>query len=216
MYCKGEDESVLIDFTPVAEGSVRFDEFANRFTVSELAAATNASIDLLLDIIHDLDDAEIVFIPDDPLANDPYAAEDEQHIGWSLAHVIVHVTASSEEDAAYSSILARGIPYPREPRLRFETPWRTVTTKAQAVQRLEESRRIRLSYLQSWPDTPHLDVYREVSERFQERFGVQNAKAAFLMGLRHESNHYDQCREAARQAREASLNASRPPAAAAD
>jgi hypothetical protein len=205
-----ESETVLIDFTPVRNGNLKLDAFAQQFSLEDLRAATNASIDLILDIIKDADDAQIVYIPDDPLADDPHAIPEERHLGWSLAHLIVHVTASAEENAAVSSILARGIPYPRDPRLRYETHWRTVTTKAQALQRLEETRRIRLAYLDTWPDVPHLDVLREVSDAYRERSGEQNAKAAFLGGLRHESNHYDQFREVARQARDAA----RPPAVA--
>lgn len=201
---------MLIDFTAIRNGDVKLDVFAQQFTIEDLRAATHASIDLLLDIIKDSDDAQIAYIPDDPLADDPHAVPEERHLGWSLAHLIVHVTASSEENAAVSSILARGIPYPRDPRLRYETHWREITTKAQAVQRLEESRRIRLTYLDAWPDVPNLETLREVSEGYRERMGDQNAKAAFLGGLRHESNHYDQFRDVAQQAHEAA----RPPAVA--
>ena len=201
---------MLIDFTPVRNGDVKFDAFAQQFTKEDLRAATNASIDLLLDIIRDAGDAQIAYIPHDPLADDPHAAPEERHLGWSLAHLIVHVTATAEEGAAVSSILSRGIPYSRDPRLRYETHWRVTTTKAQAVQRLEESRRIRLGYLDAWPDVPHLDILREVSDGYRERMGEQNAKAAFLGGLRHESNHYDQFRDVAQQAHDAA----RPPAVA--
>jgi hypothetical protein len=195
--------TVLIDFTPVRNGEIRFDAFAQQFTREDLRAATNASIDLILDIIKDTDDAQIAYVPHDPLADDPNAPPEERHIGWSLAHLVAHVTATCEENAAYSSILARGIPYPRDTRLRFETHWRAITTKAQAVQRLEESRRIRLAYLDTWPDQPHLETLREVSDAYRERNGQQNAKAAFLAALRHESNHYDQFRDVAQQARDA-------------
>ncbi|NWF70141.1 MAG: DinB family protein [Chloroflexi bacterium] len=182
---------------------MKLDEFAQRFTIADLRAAANTSIDTILEIIRDADDAQVVFLPHDPQANDPYAVAGEEHIGWSLAHLVVHVTASAEEWATYSAILARGLAYPAEPRLRYETNWHTVTTKAQCVQRLEESRRMRLAYLDAWPDTPHLDVYREMSERFTERFGQFNAISAFVFGLRHEIGHYAQMREAARLAREA-------------
>ncbi len=191
---------MLIDFSPVDEGRISLYDFSQQFSVSDLKAATNASIGLLLDIIKDADDAHIVFEPHDPDAHDPYAPPEEQHIGWTLGHLIAHVTASSEEYAAYSSILARGIPYVREPRLRYETPWREINSKARAVQRLEESRRMRLAYLDTWPDVPHLDVLREISDRYREKFGEQNAKSAFILGLRHEADHYDQFREVARQA----------------
>jgi hypothetical protein len=194
---------VLIDFSPVDRHEVQMLEFSKAYSVADLKAATHASIDFMLDIIKDMSDAQMTFLPYDPAADDPHAVEGEEKIGWSLAHLVVHVTASAEEGAAFSSILARGIPYPKEPRLRYETNWHTVTTKAQAVQRLEESRRMRLAYLDTWPDAPHLDVYRESSERSIEKFGYINGTASFLSSLKHEWGHYDQFREVARQAREA-------------
>ncbi|RMG77433.1 MAG: DinB family protein [Chloroflexi bacterium] len=175
--------------------------FAAQYTIDDLRRATNESIDYLLKLIEDLTDEDVVFEPIDPDANDPYAAEGEQHIGWNIAHLIAHVTASSEEGAAFSSLLARGIAAQERPR--YETPWRDITTKAQCVQRLEESRRIRLAYLDTWPDAPFLDVYRQVSERFIEKFGQMNAPAAFLFGLWHEVGHYDQIKEVIRQAKQA-------------
>jgi hypothetical protein len=193
---------VLIDFSPVNSGEIKMSEFSQRFSAADLRAATHASIDFILNIIQDMSDAQVIFVPNDPNANDPHAVPGEEHIGWSLAHLIVHVTATSEEGAAYSSILARGIPYPREPRLRYETNWHTVATKAECIQRLEESRRIRLAFLDTWPDQPHLDVFRELSERALEILGPLNAPAAFLNSLKHEVGHHEQFVEVARQARE--------------
>lgn len=194
---------MVIDFTPVNSGEMKLSEYARQFSAADLRAATNASIDTLLEIVKGLNDAQVTFEPLDPEADDPEAVPGEEKIGWSVAHLVVHVTASSEEWATYSSILARGLPYPAEPRLRYETLWHTVTSKAECIQRLEESRRMRLSYLSTWPDNPHLDSLRDVSPRFIEKFGVVNAPTAFLMGLKHEVGHYDQFREAARQASEA-------------
>jgi hypothetical protein len=192
-----------IDFTPIKNGSVKMLEFSQQFTTQQLRDATNESIDVLLKIIHDAQEADIAFLPHDPNAHDPYAkSEAEQHIGWSLGHLVAHVTASSEEGAAFYSLLARGVELPEGIRLRYETAWETVTTKAQCIQRLEESRRIRLSYLDAAPDQPQLEVYRPMSERFLERFGKLNAPASFLFGLMHEHDHYEQFGEVARQARE--------------
>lgn len=191
---------MLIDFSPLETQQTTLYEFAQRFSVDDLRSATNASLDAILAFIGDADDQQVTFLPDDPNADDPFAPPEERYLGWSLAHLVMHVTASSEEGAAYSSILARGIVYPRAPRLRYETDWHTVTTRAQVLQRIEESRRIRLACLDMWPDTPHLDVFREVSERYLERNGKSNAKAAFLYGLKHEQSHHAQMRETARQA----------------
>ncbi len=206
---------MAIDFKPVSEGKMQLLEYSGRFSVNDLRKATNDSIDFFLDLIKDMDDADMVFAPYDPDANDPHAAPGEEHIGWGMGHLIAHVTASAEEWASYSSILARGVAYPAEPRLRYETPWRAVDTKSKAVQRLEESRRIRLAYLAAWPDYPNLELKRELSPRFVERHGEMNAPACFLFGLKHEVGHYDQFREVARQIHEVKQTAPAQTAAAA-
>ncbi|MCS6836619.1 MAG: DinB family protein [Anaerolineae bacterium] len=187
-----------IDFGPVERGEMTMLEFSVRFSKDDLAAASDASIDFMLHLLDDLDDADVTFDPIDEHAHDPFAKPGEENIGWSLAHLIAHVTASTEEGAAFSSILARG--YPLEERPRYETPWRDIRTKAQCVQRLEESRRMRRGYLMTWPDVPFLDVYRKASERFEARFGKLNATASFLFGLWHETQHYEQMQEVKRQA----------------
>ena len=189
---------MLIDFSPVEQNNMTLFEFASQLTIDELRAATNSSIDAMLEIIRDLDDTDVVFDPVDPDAHDPFAVEGEENIGWSIAHIIAHVTASSEENAAISSNLARGFPTSERPR--YETPWRNITTKAQCVQRLEESRRMRLAYLDAWPDQPFLDIMRNVSEGFTAKFGPMNAPTAFLFGLKHEIGHLDQLRNVAQQA----------------
>lgn len=194
---------MLLDLSPVEVGEVTLYQFAQRFSLDDLRHLTNASLNEILAILGDADDAQVTHIPDDPLADDPYAPPEERYQGWNLAHLVTHITATSEEWAAYSAILARGIAYGREPRLRVETDWHTVTTRAAVIQRLEESRRLRLAALDTWPDAPRLDVLREVSERFVERNGPVNAKSALLFGLRHEQSHMEQIREAARQARAA-------------
>jgi hypothetical protein len=117
-----------------------------------------------------------------------------------VAHLIAHVTASSEEGAAVSSILARGIDYPFEPRLRAEADWTTLTTTAACVQRLEESRRIRQGYLSAWPDQPRLDTQRALPAGFAERVGPMNAIGSCLLGLVHEAGQFAQLREIIAQA----------------
>lgn len=194
---------MIPDFSSIHSGEQKLLQFAQNYDVAALKAATNASIDVWVDVVNDLSDDQVAFVPQDPNAHDTAAVAGEESIGWSVAHLVLHVTASCEEWATYSSILARGIPYPAEPRVRYEPDWKTVTTMAQCLQRLEESRRMRLAYLDAWPDEPNLEVKRALSERFVERFGEFNAPAAFLFGLMHEVGHIDQLREAARQAREA-------------
>ncbi|MCY4147507.1 MAG: DinB family protein [Chloroflexi bacterium] len=190
----------MIDFSPMREGALSYMDYAAREGIgtADLRAYSDESIDFLLSQLDGLTDADIVFEPEDPQAHDPFAVEGEEAIGWTFGHLIAHVTASSEEGAALSSLLARGVPASERPR--YETPWRDMQTVAQVRQRLEESRRMRNAYLETWPDAPLLDTVRVVSERFTARFGQMNAPAAFLFGLAHEVGHYAQIEEVRRQA----------------
>ncbi|MCB9459025.1 MAG: DinB family protein [Anaerolineaceae bacterium] len=188
-----------IDFTPWFSNEKKLDEIGIGLTSEDLRNATNESIDYLLSLLDNLTDADIAFEPHDPNANDEHAVEGEEHIGWNMGHLIAHTTASSDEGAAISSLLARGVEEIKRPR--YETPWRDMNTVESCVQRLEESRRMRLAYLETWPDSPHFENYRSgVSERFVEYFGNLNCIGAFLMGLSHEVGHYDQIIDARKQA----------------
>lgn len=189
---------MIVDFEKLAADHGKIGSIAGNYSQDDMRAATNESIDRLLGYVQDLTDADIIFDPVDEEANDPDAKEGEAHIGWNLAHLVVHVTASAEETAFISSSLARGIPF--EGRSRYETPWETVTTVAQVVQRLEESRRLRLAALDLWPDAPFLDVNRVLSPRFEEAVGSMNAPASFLFGLQHEVGHYGQFEDVRQQA----------------
>lgn len=190
----------MIDFSPMRDGKTSYLEYAEQenITAADLKQYSDESIDFLLSLTDGLNDADIVFNPEDPEAHDPFAVEGEESIGWTFGHLIAHVTASSEEGAALSSLLARGIAASERPR--YETPWREIATVAQARQRLEESRRMRNAYLETWPDVPFLDIYRAISERFVAKFGNMNAPAAFLFGLSHEVGHYDQIEDVRQQA----------------
>lgn len=190
----------MIDFSPMRDKEITYIDYATNenITVEDLKQYSNESIDYLLSLVEGLTDADVVFDPVDTEADDPYAVEGEENIGWTFGHLIAHVTASSEEGAAFSSLLARGIP--AEERPRYETPWREVTTVEQIKQRLEESRRMRSAYLETWPDAPLLDTYRVISERFTAKMGHMNAPAAFLFGLSHEVGHYDQIKAVREQA----------------
>lgn len=182
----------MLDFTPIRERTQTVAEFAAGLTKSDLQKYTNEMIDTELAIIASATDADVVFVPVDPQANDTYGKSEDKDLAWTLGHVIVHTTASSEESAALSSVLARGLNV--DGRSRYETPWETVTTVAQLHQRLEESRRMRLAFLETWPDEPHLDIIQDLP------FGKFNAVARFLLGLLHEDSHLEQLREILRQA----------------
>jgi hypothetical protein len=143
-------------------------------------------------------DADVTFEPVDPEADDPFAATPEEiRMPWTLGHVIVHTTASAEESAAIAAELARGVaPHGRS---RYEVPWGQMRTVADCRQRLEESRRMRLASLDTWPDAAHLD------NRYQAwADGPEvNATGRFVLGLLHEESHLGQIEEIVRQARAA-------------
>jgi len=185
----------MIDFTPHRKREKTLGELVADFTVDDLRDLTNAMIDRQLALIADCTDEDVVFVPEDPAAEDKYAAsEADANIAWTLGHVIVHVTASSEEKAFLAAEQARGVD--RDGRSRYETPWETVTTIAQVRARLEESRRMRLASLDMWPDDPNLDL--TITYRYLR--GSMNAIARYCMGLLHDDDHLEQIAEIVRQA----------------
>jgi hypothetical protein len=168
-------------------------------TISDLRHRTNQMIDHMVALIADCVDQDVTFVPSDPEANDKFAANsNEVGLSWTLGHVIVHTTASSEEAAFLAAELARGVPY-RAARSRYEVPWQSITTISQCRARLEESRQIRLASLDLWPDPPHLDNTYS-NERFPEPI---NAAVRFTFGLRHDDSHLEQIKKIVQQAKEA-------------
>ncbi|MEO8285448.1 MAG: DinB family protein [Chloroflexota bacterium] len=165
-------------------------------TVDDLRGLTNEMIDTMLDIIKDCTDKDVTFEPSDPDAYDEAASsDDELKISWTLGHVIVHATASSEEAASIAAELARGVEW--HGRSRSEVPWRTVTTIEQCRHRLEESRHMRLASLEMWPDEPHFH------NTYTAREGAPptNCVRRFLNGLRHDESHLEQLERIVRECR---------------
>lgn len=185
----------MLDFAPIKLGERTMNEFAAGLTTDDLRRATEESVAALEALLGGLDDADVVFVPDDPDANDEAAADPaDRALAWTLGHVIVHATASGEEYAAVATELARGVPFHGRPR--YETPWQAVATLARCRQRLAESRRIRLASLGMWPDQPHLDngyVAWDTS-------GWVNAKGIFTWGLAHDDDHRRQLEKIIAQA----------------
>ena len=185
----------MLDFGPVKRREIRLAEYARQQNIgrTDLQDYSNEMIDALLDLLDGVEDADIVFEPTDPDAEDPYAeTEEEMHIGWTLGHIIAHTTASSEECCAHSAELARGVEVCG--RSRYEMRWEQIRTVGDARKRLEESRRIRLAYLDAWPDDPNLDL------TYTPYKSPQNCVVRVLAGLFHEEGHFDQIKEVKRQA----------------
>lgn len=186
-----------IDFPRARRREVTLAQLVADLSPADLARESEESIAAMEALLADATDADVVFEPEDPEANDPAAADPgEIAISWTLGHLIVHVTASAEENAALAAENARGVAM--HGRSRWEVPWRGVTTVAQCRQRLAESRRIRLASLQMWPDTPPTELD---SEPTVPSWLV--AKERFARGLSHEVGHLEQIRDVVAQAKAA-------------
>jgi hypothetical protein len=189
----------MLDFSSVRQKTIRLAELATDLTKEDLRGLTNEMVDAMSELIEDSVDADVILVLKDPEAYDPAAAtEEEEDLSWTLGHVIVHTTASSEESAFLAAELARGVPR-REGRSRSEIPWTTITTIGQCRQRLEESRRMRLATLDVWPDEPYLDnIYRRLPTS-----SAINAMSQFIFGLMHDDSHLEQIANIVDQAKEA-------------
>jgi len=186
----------MLDFEPVRKKHLTLNQLAASLSVDDLRFLTNEMIDRMLALIVDCTDDDVTFQPVDPEAEDHYAANPEEaNQAWTLGHVIVHATASSEESAFLAAEMARGVEH--HGRSRAEVSWHNVKTIAQCRQRLEESRRMRLASLDIWPDEPNLDI----AYATWEKAAPVNAKGRFVLGLRHDDAHLGQIAEIVRQSR---------------
>jgi len=187
----------MLNFAPVRAKEITLQELSADLTVTDLRVLTDEMVNAMLSLIAGCTDADVVFVPEDPEAYDKYAAPAEElYMPWTLGHVVVHATASSEECAFLAAEVARGVP-DRGGRSRYEAPWPAVTTAAQCRQRLAESRRMRLACLDTWPDAPHV----EAAYRFRPDGPVFGAAALFAYGLFHDDSHLDQIAEIVCQAK---------------
>ena len=186
----------MLDFGPVHRKEKTSQELAAGLSRADLANLTDEMCDLQLEAIRDAVDEDVDFLPDDPDANDTFAAKPEDvGISWTLGHVVVHATASSEESAALALTLARGLPV--EGRSRFEVAWEGVHTADYIRERIEESRRMRLAMLAAWPEEAHLENFYSSSEGRPP----MNALGRFVSGLSHDASHLEQIRKIMAQAR---------------
>jgi DinB superfamily len=197
----------VIDFSPVRRKERTLQDLAEGMSRGDLVHLTNEMCDHFQELIAGAEDPDTTFVPSDPEAKDTFAANPEDvDLAWTLGHVIVHWTASSEEAAAHALTLARGLPVPG--RSRYEGPWQEANTADFLHRRIEESRRMQLAMLDAWPDPPHLDV------TYQQREGSapMNAVGRFLGGLMHADSHREQVSRIMDQARAARGAAPQPAA----
>ena len=188
----------MLDFTAVRNKEMTMSELVAGLTRDDLRDLTNEMIDTVLVLIADCVDEDVTFEPLDPDAHDPYAEkEGDVKLAWNLGHVIVHITASSEESAFLAAEFARGVEF--HGRSRYEVPWQDTRTIECCRNRLEESRRMRLASLEVWPDKAHLDYEYEAWPGGP----IVNAVGRFVQGLSHADSHLGQIEEGVRQAKAA-------------
>lgn len=192
----------MLDFSRVRAREITIVDLATPLTRDDLYRLTNEMIDDYLGAIAGIEDADVTLVPDDPDARDRAAGTaEEEGLAWTLGHVIVHATASSEEAAFLAAELARGVEL--HGRSRSEVHWTSIQTVAQLRARLEESRRMRLASLEIWPDRPYLEVTYVAAPPSPNAGLKVNAITRFVQGLSHEDSHRAQVREIIRQAKAA-------------
>ena len=177
----------MIDFSPVRNKEKTLQELAEGLTRDDLVRLANEMCDIFHELIAPATDQDVTMVPDDPDAKDTFAAKEEDvDLSWTLGHVIVHWTASSEEAASHALTLARGVEITG--RSRAEVDWPLATTVAFCRDRIEESRRMQLAMLDAWPGQPNLDL------TYVAREGVKpvNPIGRFLGGLAHADSHREQ------------------------
>jgi hypothetical protein len=189
----------MIDFGPLRRKEASLQDLAAGLTHDDLGELTREMCAAQLDAIDGATDEDVVMVPADPDAKDTFASRPEDvGLSWTLGHVVVHTTASSEESAALALTLARGLPV--DGRSRHEVPWQQAQTVEFIRHRIEESLRMRLAMLAAWPDAPDLENFYAPYEGRPP----MNAMGRFIGGLAHDDSHLEQMRKIMSEARQVS------------
>lgn len=176
-----------INLEAVRTGQVSYADLMRTIGHTDLYEMSNELFDAIEAVLTQATDAAILFVPRDAEASE----QNEQ--GWTLSHVIAHLTATAEGTAATAAMLARGVEV--KERLRYETPWEQLSTLQMVQARLRESRRICRAFLDAWPDEPHLDLTLTMIPLL----GPMDAVGFHALGIAHGQAHLDQMRETIRQ-----------------
>ncbi len=172
-----------IDIGAVFAGKLSFADAVRDVRHADLYTMLDELFADIAQILAGATDAAVVFVPRDPVASD----QSEQ--GWTIGHVVAHVTAAAEEATAVGAMLARGVPV--EGRLRYEVPWEELSTSQKVQARLQESQRMCHAFLDAWPDEPHLDL----TVTRVPVFGPMNAIGLGALSIGHGLSHLAQLRD---------------------
>lgn len=176
-----------IDMEALRSGRVSIADLTRDIKQTDLRRMTDELFDALEAILTDVKDAAVLFVPRDP------AASDQNEEGWTISHVVAHLTATLEGAAAAAAMLARGAKI--EGNLRYEVHWESLSTIQLVQARLRESHRMCCAFLDAWPDEPHLDETMTLIPVL----GPLNAIGFSALGVMHGQGHLDQLRETIRQ-----------------
>jgi DinB superfamily len=175
------------DLEAVFAGQISYADMTGGLQHADLYGITDELFNDLEAILDVVTDAAVLFVPRD------LEASDHSEQGWTMSHIIAHLTATLEEAAATAAMLARGVQV--EQRLRYETPWQQLSTFQMVKARLQESHRLSRVFLDAWPDEPHLHV----TMMLLPVLGPMDAISRYVLGIAHGQGHLDQLREARRQ-----------------
>ena len=179
-----------LDIAALRAGKTTLADQTKSITLADLKSSATEMFDTLQALIADATDQAVLFVPKDP------EAQSGDETGWTIGHVIAHVTATLEEGCAIATQLARSVEIADGLRLRYETPWESFQTAAQVRARLAESRRITLAFLDAWPDQPNL---QQTCIRIPI-FGPMNAISNCVLGIVHGQMHVQQITDTLNQA----------------
>jgi hypothetical protein len=179
-----------IDFAAIRAGKTTFAEQISHVSYEDLRPSIDEAFEAVRSSISSATDMSVTFVP-----HDPQSTEGDER-GWTLARVIIHLTALLEGATAMASVLARGIQVENGLSLLSATPWEEIRTVQQVQARLTESQRISRAYLDAWPEQPHLDI----QVTYYPSIGPMNAIGISALAIGHAYMHCEQLREIVRQA----------------
>jgi hypothetical protein len=177
-----------LNLADIMSGKLPIAELVGSTSYHDLRPLTTDLFETIQSIIAQVSDADITFVPKDA------ESQEEDGRGWTLSHVIAHLTAGLEAAAASAAMLARGVKV--EGRLHYETPWEKIQTVQQLHDRLAESQRMCNAFLDAWPDTPFLDI----TITPVPFIGPTNAVQTYKFGIIHAQTHFEQLRDIISQA----------------
>jgi hypothetical protein len=176
-----------IDLEAVRRGQISYADLMRNVRHADLYTMTDELFANIESIFAKATDAAVLFVPRDA------AASDQSEQGWTMTHIVTHLTATLEGSAAAAAMLARGVQ--AKERLRYETPWQNLSTLQMVQARLQESHRMCRAFLDVWPDEPHLDIIVTPVPLL----GPIDAIGVYAIGIAHSQGHLAQLRDTLRQ-----------------